>query len=125
MSVCDVTVLDAQAGCWVLHSNCRAPGNGTCLSQTLPGPLKSLQCYNNTARCLCADACCVAPRRNNNGFIEPTEFRDMLGDLGPNGDAMKDFVFDRVNQLSGSDRKLPLSAFANALVLVRATLLGY
>lgn len=38
---------------------------------------------------------------------------------------MKDFVFSRVNHVVGSDGKLSVGAFGNALVLTRAVLLGY
>jgi hypothetical protein len=63
--------------------------------------------------------------RNNNGTIEQEEFRTGLGDIGANGDAAKDFVFGRVDRLSDSNGHLNSSAFGNALVLMRANLLGY
>ena len=57
--------------------------------------------------------------------MEVEEFRNGLGDLGQNGDAMKDFVFSRVNHVIGSDGKLSVGGFGNALVLVRNVVLGY
>jgi hypothetical protein len=66
-------------------------------------------------------SCC----RNGNGTIEQEEFRQALGDVGANGDAAKDFVYSRVDRLSESSGHLNSSAFGNALVLMRAVLLGY
>uniref|UniRef100_A0A383V5T2 EF-hand domain-containing protein n=1 Tax=Tetradesmus obliquus TaxID=3088 RepID=A0A383V5T2_TETOB len=63
--------------------------------------------------------------RNANGTIEQEEFRAGLGDVGSNGDAAKDFVYGRVDRLSDSGGHLNSSAFGNALVLMRAVLLGY
>lgn len=63
--------------------------------------------------------------RNSNNTIEKEEFRDTLGDVGSNGDAAKDFVYNRVDHLSGSEGHLNTGAFGNALVLMRAVLLGY
>jgi hypothetical protein len=63
--------------------------------------------------------------RNDNGTIEQEEFRQTLGDVGSNGDAAKDFVYGRVDRLSESGGHLNSSAFGNALVLMRAVLLGY
>jgi hypothetical protein len=63
--------------------------------------------------------------RNHNGTVEAEEFRAGLGDLGQNGDAMKDYVFSRVNHVIGSDGKLTVGGFGNALVLVRNVMLGY
>lgn len=63
--------------------------------------------------------------RNRNGTVEVEEFRAGLGDLGRNGDAMKDYVFSRVNHVIGSDGKLSVGGFGNALVMVRNVVLGY
>eukprot|EP00775_Hariotina_reticulata_P008853 gene8852-9032_t len=62
---------------------------------------------------------------NGNGTVEVDEFKTALGDLGRNGEATKDFVFGRVDNLSASSGSLNSSAFANALVLMRTVLLGY
>eukprot|EP00879_Flechtneria_rotunda_P003595 GHRR01003830.1.p1 GENE.GHRR01003830.1~~GHRR01003830.1.p1 ORF type:complete len:221 (+),score=96.88 GHRR01003830.1:72-734(+) len=62
---------------------------------------------------------------NKNESIEKEEFRKALGDLGSNGDAAKDFVFQRVDYLSGSNGHLNAGAFGTALVLMRSVLLGY
>lgn len=63
--------------------------------------------------------------RNNNGTIDRAEFRQGLGDLGPDGTALKDFVFDRVDRLTQSNGQLDLTDFANALTLARVVVLGY
>jgi hypothetical protein len=70
-------------------------------------------------------AAAAAAFRNDNGTIEQDEFRQGLGDIGSNGDAAKDFVYGRVDRLSDSGGHLNSSAFGNALVLMRAVLLGY
>lgn len=57
--------------------------------------------------------------------MEKDEFRAGLGDLGQNGDAMKDFVFSRVDHVIGAEGKLAAGGFGNALVLVRNVVLGY
>jgi hypothetical protein len=67
--------------------------------------------------------CCVC--RNGNGTVEADEFRAGLGDLGSNGEAMKDYVFHRVDHVIGSSGKLSVGGFGNALVLVRNVMLGY
>lgn len=68
-------------------------------------------------------ACCLC--RNRNGTIEADEFRAGLGDLGANGEAMKEFVFSRVDHVIGSNGQLSVGGFGNALVLVRNVVLGY
>jgi hypothetical protein len=67
----------------------------------------------------------ASSRRNRNGLIDQSEFRAGLGDLGPQGDAAKDFVFDRVNRTSQSNGQLDLTNFGNALLLARTMILGY
>lgn len=81
---------------------------------------------NEAAGLLGAVACALpCTYRNQNGTIEQAEFREALGDIGSNGDAAKDFVYSRVDSLSSSEGHLNSSAFGNALVLMRAVLLGY
>ena len=45
---------------------------------------------------------------------------------GANGDATKDFIFDRVDRVAQAGGRLPVQgAFVQALVLARTVLLGY
>jgi len=63
--------------------------------------------------------------RNNSGTIDRAEFNQGLGDLGPEGDAVKNFVFNRVDRLTQSNGQLDVTDFANALTLARVVILGY
>jgi hypothetical protein len=63
--------------------------------------------------------------RNRSGTIDRAEFRQGLGDLGPEGEALKDFVFNRVDRLTESKGQLDVTDFANALTLARVVILGY
>ena len=62
--------------------------------------------------------------RNRNGLIDREEWRQGLGDLGPKGDAAKDFLFDRINRTSQSDGQLQINEFGNLLILARTMILG-
>lgn len=67
--------------------------------------------------------CCNC--RNSNNTIEREEFREALGDVGAQGDAAKDYIYNRVDNLTGSGGHLGTGAFVNALMVMRAVLLGY
>lgn len=74
---------------------------------------------------LCAVPCRAVLCRNRNGTIEADEFTAGLGDLGQDGDQMKQWIFHRVDHVTSSNGQLSVGAFGNALVLVRNVLLGY
>lgn len=63
--------------------------------------------------------------RNGDGFVDMKEWKEPFGDLGANGEAVKEFVFRRVDQLDNNDRKLGVDEFGNAFTLVRTTVLGF
>ncbi|KAJ9525154.1 hypothetical protein QJQ45_020684, partial [Haematococcus lacustris] len=63
--------------------------------------------------------------QDGDGFVSRKEWTAPLGDLGVNGEAMKDFVFDRVQYLQRQDGKLDVAETRNALSLLRVAVLGY
>jgi Ca2+-binding EF-hand superfamily protein len=52
------------------------------------------------------DAVYRAFDRDGNGVVDAGEWSATLGDLGPNGEAAKKYIFARVDQLSNSDGKV-------------------
>ncbi|KAG2499628.1 hypothetical protein HYH03_002567 [Edaphochlamys debaryana] len=63
--------------------------------------------------------------RDNDGFVTLREFKNGVPPLGPNGEAAKEYIFTRVDQVVDGNSKLDTQEFANALVLMRAAILGY
>jgi hypothetical protein len=62
---------------------------------------------------------------NSDGRVDRSEFVRALGDFGPSGDEFKGFVFARTDYITGGQGRLDVSGFANALVIVRNSVLGY
>lgn len=63
--------------------------------------------------------------RNADGAVDAGEWRAALPPLGPGGEGAKEYVFGRVDRLVGSSGKLGQQDFANALTLLRVSVLGY
>jgi len=63
--------------------------------------------------------------RNGDGQVERADWSKPFGDLGDRGEAVKSFVFDRVDFLYDNNGKLNVTELGNALTLVRTLTLGY
>lgn len=63
--------------------------------------------------------------KNNDGGISQAEFRATLGDLGPNGEELKDYIYQRENMISAGNRSFDNVQLANALTMTRTAVLGY
>ncbi|KAI8471832.1 MAG: hypothetical protein J3K34DRAFT_224759 [Monoraphidium minutum] len=62
---------------------------------------------------------------NGNGFVDAEEWADGLGDIGPDGDGTKRFIFGRVAKLADAKtRGLDADSFGAAVGLARDILLG-
>ncbi|KIY96615.1 hypothetical protein MNEG_11350, partial [Monoraphidium neglectum] len=62
--------------------------------------------------------------RNNNGTVDAAEWQAVLGDIGPEGEGTKRYIFNRVDKLADSDGKLSAEDLATAVQLARDILLG-
>lgn len=63
--------------------------------------------------------------RNADGAIDVSEWRGALPPLGPGGEGIKEYTFGRVDRLVGAGGRLGQQDFANALTLLRISVLGY
>ncbi|GLC41405.1 hypothetical protein PLESTB_001014700 [Pleodorina starrii] len=63
--------------------------------------------------------------KDGDGFVSLREFKAGVPPLGPNGEAAKEYIFTRVDQVVDGDSRLDTQEFANALTLMRTTVLGY
>ncbi|PNW87170.1 hypothetical protein CHLRE_02g111700v5 [Chlamydomonas reinhardtii] len=63
--------------------------------------------------------------KDGDGFVTLREFKAGVPPLGPGGEAAKEYIFNRVDQLVNADSKLDQQEFANALILTRTAVLGY
>ncbi|EFJ46946.1 hypothetical protein VOLCADRAFT_105252 [Volvox carteri f. nagariensis] len=63
--------------------------------------------------------------QDGDGFVSLREFKSGVPALGPNGEAAKEYIFSRVDQMVDGDNRLDTQEFANALTLMRTAVLGY
>ncbi|GIL81692.1 hypothetical protein Vretimale_1335 [Volvox reticuliferus] len=63
--------------------------------------------------------------KDGDGFVSLREFKSGVPPLGPNGEAAKEYIFSRVDQVINGDNRLDTQEFANALTLTRTVVLGY
>lgn len=63
--------------------------------------------------------------KDKNDKISLEEFKAGWGDIGPNGEAVKEYCFKRVDRLAQANGELSLEDFFNAANIIRSTVLGY
>lgn len=63
--------------------------------------------------------------RNGDGIVERAEWSAPFGDMGRQGEATKEYIFNRVDHLYDGNGQLEAQELINALNLVRTVALGY